>query len=209
MLRNLLIIICLVGISTLQLTAQRPANNTPRRDTSTQQGGWVYREVIDGDTIYSAVMRVYNIKDKRVFKSDAERTELMRYKIRAQKVYKYAVQAIEVYETSMEEVEDMNRRERRKHLKKKKTEFKGAFEEELKNLSKEQGYMLIKMIERQLGKPCYDIIKDTRGTMTAAYWHNASKIWGYDLKEGYIKGKDPLLDEVLLDYDFGQAIWKY
>jgi Domain of unknown function (DUF4294) len=206
MIRILLIISVLLAAQ-FSLSAQQTPR--PSRPDTTQRGGWVYREVVGGDTLYNAVMRVYNIFGKRTYKSDAERKELMRYRLRAQKVYKYAIQAIELYESSMEETQDMSRRKKRRYLRDRKDEFKGAFEEELKNLSRDQGYMLIKMIERQTGKTCYDIIQDTRGTLTASYWNSASKLWGYDLKEGYIKGKDPLLDEVLLDYDFGQAIWKY
>ena len=73
----------------------------------------------------------------------------------------------------------------------------------MKNLSKTEGKVLIKMIESQLDKPFYDIIKSTRGTVTAAYWNTLGKLNGYDLKQGYEVGEDPLLDDVLLDYDFG------
>ena len=38
---------------------------------------------------------------------------------------------------------------------------------------------------------------------TATYWNALGKLWGYDLKEGYVPGNDLLLDDVLLDYDFG------
>jgi hypothetical protein len=73
----------------------------------------------------------------------------------------------------------------------------------MKNLTKTQGMVLIKMIEKQLGKPFYEIISETRGGFTATYWNALGKFYGYDLKAGYKTGADPLLDEVFLDYDFG------
>jgi Domain of unknown function (DUF4294) len=180
-----------------------------RRDTSTQQGGWVYREIVNGDTLYLSTMRVFQVSDRRVFKNDAEREQLRRYRRYARKVYPYALQAIELYNEFKADTEDMNRRERRRYKRGKKKEFKTDFEDELKKLYRQEGYVLIKMIERQIGKDCHGIVAETQGSVKAAYWHNLSKIWGYDLKEGYQVGKDPLLDEVLLDYDFGEAIWRY
>ncbi|MEZ4919694.1 MAG: DUF4294 domain-containing protein [Saprospiraceae bacterium] len=63
------------------------------------------------------------------------------------------------------------------------------------------------MIERELDKPFYSVIKETRGGVTAAYWNGLGKMWGYDLKTPYTKGADPLLDEILIDYDFGHPDW--
>jgi hypothetical protein len=31
-------------------------------------------------------------------------------------------------------------------------------------------------------------------------------LWDYDLKHGYHPGEDPLLDEVFIDYDFGNPV---
>jgi hypothetical protein len=73
----------------------------------------------------------------------------------------------------------------------------------MKQLSKTQGKVLIKMIEKELNKPFYEIVRDTRGGFTALYWHNLGKLYGYDLKEGYKPGAEPMLDEIFLDYDFG------
>ncbi|MEZ4894831.1 MAG: DUF4294 domain-containing protein [Saprospiraceae bacterium] len=123
--------------------------------------------------------------------------------IAARRVYAYALQAISLYEQIEEETQDMNRRKRKRYIKHEHKELKEDMTETMKNLSKTEGKVLIKMIESQLDKPFYDIIKSTRGTVTAAYWNTLGKLNGYDLKQGYEVGEDPLLDDVLLDYDFG------
>ena len=76
----------------------------------------------------------------------------------------------------------------------------------MKNLSKTEGKVLVKMIERELDMPFYEIIRTTRGGTTAVYWSTLGKLWGYDLKEGYRPGQDPLMDEVFIDYDFGNPV---
>ena len=76
----------------------------------------------------------------------------------------------------------------------------------LRKLTKLQGKILIKMIERELDKSMYDFIVMLRGRFTAFYWHNASKLYSYDLKEGYQEGKYEILDAVLKDFDISYRI---
>jgi hypothetical protein len=105
-----------------------------------------------------------------------------------------------------EETDGMNRRQRKRHIKHEHKELKEDMTDRMKNLSKTEGKVLVKMIERELNMPFYEVIRTTRGTATAAYWNTMGKIWGYDLKQGYRHGDDPLLDEVFIDYDFGNPL---
>ena len=80
------------------------------------------------------------------------------------------------------------------------------FEKPLSKLTKLQGKILIKMIERELDKNMFTLIKGLRGKFAAFYWHNASKLYSYDLKEGYQYGKYEILDAVLQDFDISYRI---
>lgn len=62
------------------------------------------------------------------------------------------------------------------------------------------------MIEKELDKNMFDLIKGLRGRFAAFYWHNASKLYSYDLKEGYNEGQYPILDAVLQDFDISYRI---
>ena len=64
-----------------------------------------------------------------------------------------------------------------------------------------KGKILVKMVEKELNTPLYDLIRTYRGGMTAGYWNTLSKFWGYDLKRGYMEGDDPILDAVLEDFN--------
>jgi len=189
------------------LLAQVGRQNKP--DTLSSQGGWVRREIINGDTFYLSTLRTIKIAGPRTYKDRSERDLLARYRRYAAHVYPYAVQAIGLYEEVEASKENQSRRAHRRFVRSQKKIMKEDFEDKLKSLYKTEGMILIKMIERQTNESCYEIIKETRGGLVATYWQNLAKIWGFDLKEGYRLGADPLLDEVLLDYDFGDAIWKY
>ena len=73
-------------------------------------------------------------------------------------------------------------------------------------MTKTQGKILIEMIERELNTPFHSLVKDLRGGITAGYWQTLGKFYGYDLKEGYIPGEDPILDAVLKDFDISYTV---
>ena len=176
---------------------------------SLPQGAWARMEVKNGDTVFVMSLRLHRVASKRQFKDFSEQRQYYLYTRAARRVYPFAVQAIDLYNEIQQETEDMSKGKRRRFIRREHHELKEDFKEQMKNLSKTEGKVLIKMVERQLDKPFYDIIRDTRGGGTATYWNQLGKIWGYDLKDGYHLGADGLLDEVLIDYDFGAAIWKY
>ena len=95
----------------------------------------------------------------------------------------------------------MKKRKRKKHIKRLQKELKKEFKEPLKKLTKTQGLILVKMIEKELDTPFYKLVKGLRGGMTAAYWNQLGKLYGYQLKDKYTPGEDPILDAVLNDLD--------
>ncbi|MBK8388492.1 MAG: DUF4294 domain-containing protein [Saprospiraceae bacterium] len=64
-------------------------------------------------------------------------------------------------------------------------ELEVEFEEPLKKLTKLQGKIMIKMIEKELNTPMYEVLKGIKGSFSAFYWNQFSKLYSYDLKEGY------------------------
>lgn len=197
--RFLLLFICLTAAT---LSAQQPVDTL-----AAPSGAWARLEVENGDSTFIMALRLVKIAARRQFKDFAEQRQYYLYMRAARKVYPYALQAIDLYEEVEAETKDMNKRQRKRYLRRENKELKDDFKDQMKNLSRTEGKVLIKMIEKELDKPFYDLIKDTRGGFTASYWHNLGKIWGYDLKQGYQPGADKLLDEIFLDYDFGKPDW--
>jgi hypothetical protein len=175
----------------------------PMQDTTYQGGAWARLEIENGDSTFVMALRPVKISARRIFKDLDEQRQYWRYTRAARQVYPYALEAISLYEQIQDETQDMSKRKRRRYIRHEHKEMKEDMTETLKNLSKTEGKVLIKMIESQLNKPFYDVVRETRGSTTATYWNALGKIWGYDLKEGYLPGTDLLLDDVLLDYDFG------
>ena len=192
----LLFVFCFIAFTTIAQTT------TYLGETSVN--GKLYTMELDknGDTllIASDLMEV-SLTSPRHFESREEYLRYRKYLRYAAVVYPYAKEAIIVFRQLEAETQEMKKGKRKRYAKKLQKDLDDKFEKPLKSLTKTQGKILVKMVERELDKPLYTLIKTYRGKMTAGYWNTLSKFWGYDLKEGYIEGKDHILDAVLQDFN--------
>ena len=61
-------------------------------------------------------------------------------------------------------------------------ELFNIYEEPLKKMSISQGRLLIKLIDREIGRSSFKIIKDYKSGITAGFWQGIAKIFGNDMK---------------------------
>ena len=78
-----------------------------------------------------------------------------------------------------------SKRERKQIIKAREKELKDQFSDPLSNLSVYQGKILMKLINRQTGNNCYDIIKDYRGGLTARLYQTVAFFFSSSLKQDY------------------------
>lgn len=160
----------------------------------------------EGDTLIMATLDDVSITTPRTFNSAADYRKYMKFKRYAALVYPYAKEAIRIFKETEHVTNTMSKRKRKKHVKKLQEELKEEFEAPLSKLTKLQGKILVKMIEKELDENMFDLIRGVRGRIAAVYWHNASKLFSYDLKEGYSRGTYDILDAVLDDFDVSYRI---
>ncbi|MFZ4542763.1 MAG: DUF4294 domain-containing protein [Saprospiraceae bacterium] len=179
-------ILCFINVITFSVSAQKIR--------------YTY-EISKGDTVLVGNFPDVVVREQPFFKTHEEYSTYLKYKRYAEKVFPYAVQAVKAYRELKSETENMGFFERRRYVKEKQHELKSKFEDPLINLTKGQGRMLIKMIERKLQVPMYDVVDDSKGSFTAVYWNVLGKMNGYHLKDGYNIGDDKILDLVIDDYN--------
>jgi len=188
---KMLILACLAAFS--YATAQQSG--------TVSVNGQLYPYTIDecGDTLIMATLNDVSVSSMREFDNREDYLKYRRYRRYAAKVYPYAVEAIKLFREVEYATNNMKRRQERRYVKDLHKSLKEDFTDPLKGLTKTQGMILIKMIERELDVPMYFLIKDLRNGLTATYWSTMGKLFGHDLKEGYKEGQDPILDAVLSD----------
>lgn len=173
------------------------------QDGYTKVNGKYYPYMVDdcGDTLIVAQLSDISVSSPEAFESDEDYKLYRRYRLYAQSVYPYAVDAIRIFRETEYMTQSMGNKDRKKYVRKLQNELKEKFEKPLKKMSKTQGKVLYRMIERELDKPIYFLIKDLRGGFTARYWATLGGLYGHKLKEGYNEGDDKILDMVLDDFD--------
>lgn len=84
-----------------------------------------------------------------------------------------------------------NKKERKAYIKTREKELKKQFSDPLSNLSVYQGKVLMKLINRETGNNCYEIIKEYRGGLNARLYQTVAFFFGSNLKQSYHADKDP------------------
>ena len=92
--------------------------------------------------------------------------------------------------------------ERKKYIKSREKELKTQFSDPLSNLSVYQGKVLMKLINRQTGNNCYEIIKEYKGSINARLYQTVAFFFGsnlkqdYDLNEAYDRQIESIVKEI-------------
>jgi hypothetical protein len=90
--------------------------------------------------------------------------------------------------------------DRKKYIKTREAELKKEFTEPLTNLSIYQGKVLMKLINRETGNNCYEIIKDYRGGFTARFYQTVAFFFNSNLKQPYdAKNEDALIEKFVME----------
>ena len=95
--------------------------------------------------------------------------------------------------TKLEKISDES--DRKKYIKSREKELKKEFTTPLTNLSIYQGKVLMKLINRETGNNCYEIIKAYRGGLTARLYQTVAFFFDSNLKQPYDASQEDLVIE--------------
>ncbi len=87
---------------------------------------------------------------------------------------------------------------RKKYINSREKELKKEFTDPLSNLSVYQGKVLMKLINRETGNNCYEIIKEYRGGFTARMYQTVAFFFNSNLKQSYNAENDDAVMEKLV-----------
>ncbi len=76
-----------------------------------------------------------------------------------------------------------SKKKRKEYIKSREKELRKSFAEPLSNLSVYQGKVLMKLINRQTGNNCYEIIKEYKGGMNARLYQTVAFFFGSNLRQ--------------------------
>lgn len=160
---------------------------------------------VDGEMIPWIPLNEVVIYGVRIFKSPAEQTAYNRLRYNVMKVMPYALFAKRRYEQLERDLAVTgDKKEQKKLVKQCDKEIKEMFNREIKELTITQGQILTKLIDRELGRTTYDIIKETKGGVTAFVYQSVARVVGHNLKSTYSPQEDRDIESIIISSGFYQ-----
>ena len=171
------------------------------------EGENTLRYIIEGnDTIYIDNLTPSKVYSRLPRQKGKEWRKYYRLVHNFSKAYPYALVARKlVHEADSTIAADNLKRVRRDmYVTKVQKELFEVFESQMRSMTVSQGALLMKLIDREVGKSSYDIIKDYKNGIAAGFWQGVAKIFGTNLKKPYDpEGEDKLTEELVKIWENG------
>jgi hypothetical protein len=167
--------------------------------------------LIEGDTIPKEYIDLDEVVllNKLNFNSKEDRRRYLILRRKTRKVYPYAKLASERLTTMSNRLSEIkSKRDRKKYTKRIQKFIEEEFSEKLKNLTRTEGQILVKLIHRQTGRTAFDLVKELR-TGWRAFWYNTTaNMFDISIKVEYdpFANKEDYLIEDILERSFQNSI---
>lgn len=157
--------------------------------------------IYQGDTIpYKELSTVYVFLNLTPAQRKAHR-EWTRLRNAVYVTYPYAKKAGLVFNDIKAHLDTIPDKEKRKaYVKSREKDLRNEFTKPLTDLSVYQGKVLMKLIARETGNTCYEIIKDYKGSFSAGFWQSIAWVFGSSLKQTYSpQGDDAVIEGIVME----------
>ncbi len=188
----LFLFICIMAVNKVQ--AQHGVNDTLK----------VFAFISpEGDTIPSSALPPVIVYTKLTPQLKKYWADWTRLRNAVYVTYPYAKAASRIMnEINAKLVNVTSKSERRTIIHSKEKELKKEFTDKLTQLSIYQGKVLMKLINRETGNNCYEIIDEYKGFISAAFWQTVAVLFGSNLKQPYDRnGKDLEMEKIVRDVE--------
>ena len=182
-------------------------DGTCRAQSVAPQEKEVLRYIVDGkDTVFVDEIRASKVYSRVPRQKGREWRKYYRLVHNFSKAYPYALVAkkLVVEADSIIAADRLKGAKREKYISKVQTELFEVFEGQMRKLTVSQGALIMKLVDREVGKSSYSIIKGYKSGATAAFWQGIAKIFGSDLKKPYDpEGEDKAVEELVQIWEEG------
>ena len=194
-------------------TVQQPQTQ-PSKSTQTRPQDNLMEYIVDGnDTIYIDQIRASKVYSRVPKMKGREWRKYYKLVHNFSKAYPYALVARKLVTEADSTIaaDRLKGIKREKYINSVQKELFDVFEGQMRNLTVSQGALIMKLVDREVGKSSYNIIKGYKSGITAGFWQGIAKMFGSDLKAPYDpEGEDKEVEELVKiweDGDFDALYW--
>jgi len=154
-------------------------------------------KVIHGDTMPHITLHEISVVPQWKFKNKREYRRYSRLVYNIKKTLPYARMAAKELHKIDDHLKSLKtEKERKAYLKEAEKELFAKFEQPLRHLTVSQGFLLIRLIDRETGDTTYNLIKEYKSGFAAFFWQSVARLFGSNLKADY----DPDGDEKMIEH---------
>lgn len=202
------IILCTLWLTSLQSKAQGPQEEglkVPAIIVGADTFAFIYlQEVLVYENLTPAQRRKLNRQAKRQERrQERDEAAYARLRYNVYKVYPYANTAAFLLKDVHEKLAKLpDEKSRKRYLKNIEKELNKRFKGELQEFTISQGIVLVKLINRQTGRSCFDIIQEVKGGFNAVVWQGVALVFSNNLKREYEPtGKDQKIEGIVQEIE--------
>ncbi len=143
--------------------------------------------LIESNTLVPFQWLEWHVVTAKLSKQQAKRmSERNRLKNAVLVTYPYAKEAAKILLEMQAHLATISSdKDKKAYIKSREAELKKKFTDPLTNLSVYQGKVLMKLINRETGNNCYEIIKEYKGGVSARFWQTIAFVFNSNLKQPY------------------------
>jgi hypothetical protein len=151
----------------------------------------------EGDTIPQSWLPTVEVKSVMTAAARNFWAEWTRLRNAVYVTYPYALKAsVVINEVNGQLANVTDEKIRKQIIKSREKDLKRDFADKVTNLSIYQGKVLMKLIRRETGNSCYDLIKEYKGGFNAGLWQTVAYLFSSSLKQQYDpKGEDQEIEK--------------
>ena len=157
--------------------------------------------IFNGDTLSLATLNNLYVYGHMTDAQREARAKYNRLRNAVYVTYPYARRAGIVMNDINEKLASISeKKQRKKYINSREKELKKEFAQPLTNLSVYQGKVLMKLINRETGNNCYEIIKEYQGGLTARFYQTVAFFFNSNLKQPYdAQNEDKVIEKLVLE----------
>lgn len=182
--------------ATVQQKSSQPKNEEQLMEFIVEGNDTIYIDHIRASKVYSRLPKMKGREWRKYYRLVHNFSKAYPYALVAKKMVMEADSTIAA--------DKLRGVKREKYINKVQKELFEVFEGQMRSLTVSQGALIMKLVDREVGKSSFKIIKDYKSGITAGFWQGIAKVFGSDLKKPYDpEGEDKATEELVQMWEAG------
>lgn len=171
-------------------------------------GVTVIAQVNGADTVGMVFLRELYVYPPMRFKNKRQERFYWRTVRDVKKTLPYAkLIAYEMHKTDSVLLTIGDDKEQKAYMRKYERQLFRKYEKSFRGMTARQGFMLMKLVDRECNQTSYEVIKYYKGGFVAFFWQGIAKLFGNDLKvqfDAEMNAEDKIVERIITLVEAGQ-----